>query len=216
MRQKTLIWAMAVFAALAAVPAAHANLIVNGDFEASTSTITTPTGWTNIGHSDGVIPYSLFGTPAYDGSYFYDLGGFGEASGPVGDGIKQTVATSPGTLYRLTFGLSSEDVTGDSILRVIIEGLITDYPLSSTGTFLAKGFATQTIDYLALGPSTTLSFIELLNTSDGNNDPMIDGVIFDVAEVSEVPTGVPEPSTVALFGAVLLCLIALGRTRRFL
>jgi hypothetical protein len=181
---------------------ALANLLVNGDFEASTSSTVTPTGWTNIGHSDGVIPYSLFSTPAYDGLNFYDLGGFGNPSGPVGDGIEQTVATTPATAYRLTFGLSSEDgpEAGNSTLRVSIDGTFTDFFLTSTGTTLGKGFTTEMIDYVATGASTTISFVETANASGGNNDPMIDGVIFAVGEGGNT---VPEPATLALLGAAI-------------
>lgn len=183
---------------------AYANLIVNGGFELGTLSPTiTPTGWTNIGHSDGVIPYASFSTPAYEGQYFYDLGGFGNSSGPIGDGIKQTVATTAGTKYELIFGLSSEDVAGDSTLRVSIDGVITDFLLTSTGTFLGKGFTTQNILYTATGSSTTISFIETANTSGGNNDPMIDCVAFDLeGTVSGCGAGtpIPEPASLALLG----------------
>ena len=193
--------------------AAQANLLVNGDFEASTSTTITPTGWANIGHSDGVIPYSEFSTPAYDGLYFYDLGGFGDPFGPVGDGIMQTVATTPGNEYTLTFGLSSEDVTGNSTLRVSIGGINTDFNLTSTGTFLGKGFTTETINYVATGTLTPIMFIETLNTSGGNNDPMIDGVIFDVSGGGGAE--VPEPATMLLLGSGLIGLAGYGRKKFF-
>lgn len=198
-------FAVAVVVALTSPLAAQANLLVNGNFEASSNSTSTPPGWTNIGHSDGVIPYSEFNTPAYDGLYFYDLGGFGDASGPIGDGIQQTVATTPGTIYTLMFGLSSEDYFGTSALRVLLDGMSVDYNLTSTGTFLGKGFTTESIDYLATSASTTISFIETANSSGGNNDPMIDGVIFDVK------TSVPEPTTMLLLG---LSLIRVAGVRR--
>lgn len=66
---------------------AFANLIVNGGLEAWSDPTVTPPGWTNVGHSDGVIPYTMFGPVAYEGSNYYDLGGFGNAFGPSGDGI---------------------------------------------------------------------------------------------------------------------------------
>ncbi len=188
---------VAALAAAVAIAPAHANLLVNGDFEASSSPTATPPGWTNIGHSDGVIAYSQFSTPAYDGRYFYDLGGFGNASGPVGDGIAQTVITVAGQPYTLTFGLSSEDVRGTSTLDVTIGGLLTQYTQGSTGTFLGKGFTTQTINYIATGATTTIRFIESFNSSGGNNDPLIDGVIF------EGRTAVAEPASAIALAAGL-------------
>ncbi|MGD9616801.1 MAG: DUF642 domain-containing protein [Alphaproteobacteria bacterium] len=198
-------------AMLSSAPA-QANLLVNGDFEISDngfSTTLTPVGWTNIGHSDGVVAYSTFNTPAYDGLYFYDLGGFGDPLGSTGDGIQQTVATTTGVTYRLTFGLSSEDVAGDTTLRVTIDGLSTDFPLTSAGTFLGKGFTTQTIDYVATGATTTISFITAASTNLGNNDPMIDRVIFEA-----VNTAVPEPTSLALLAGGLAGLVLLRRRKQ--
>jgi hypothetical protein len=200
-------FALVAVIALAIPLSAQANLLVNGDFETSTDPVLTPPGWTNIGHSDGVIPYSSFGTPAYDGLYFYDLGGYGDPSGPIGDGIQQTVATTPGTMYRLTFGLSSEDYIGTTTLRVSIDGMYVDYDLNSTGTFIGKGFTTNSIDYLSTGFSTTISFIETTNSSGGNNDPMIDGVIFDLKNAETVP----EPATILLLGFGLAGIAGLRR-----
>lgn len=202
-----------VLAALAALPTGGqaANLLVNGNFEASSSQTITPPGWTNIGHSDGVIAYSVFGTPAYDGNYYYDIGGYGGALPAAGDGITQSVATVIGGAYTLTFGYSSENVSGVTFLDVLIGSQFTQYalPISGTGAFL-KPFTTVSINYVATGISTAISFtVSPQSSSFGNNDPLIDGVIFDGA------TGaVPEPATWAMMLSGFGLVGAAARRRR--
>jgi len=192
-------------------PAMAANLLVNGDFEASTDPTSTPPGWINIGHSDGVISYGIGPLPAFDGNYFYDLGGYGDAFGPVGDGIMQSVATIIGQSYKLSFGLSSEDVAGTSELEVLIGGQATFYSLSSAGTWFLKGFTLQTIDFVATSAITDIKFIETQNSSGGNNDPLIDGVSFAAASPA------PEPASWAMmlggFGLLGASLRAQRRAR---
>ena len=194
--------AAALIVSSGAVEAHAQNLLTNGDFEDSTSQTQTPPGWTNVGHSEGVIAYSAFNTPNYNGAYYYDLGGYGDAFGPVGDGIEQAVATAVGSTYTLTFGLSSENNINAGRLDVYIGSLLTSFDLTQDTRYgvLAKPFVTQTINYTATGNSTLIRFL-IGATSNGNNDPMIDGVSFVATSA-----GVPEPATWALmilgFGAV--------------
>jgi hypothetical protein len=41
---------------------------------------------------------------------------------------------------------------------------------------LTKGFTKETIEFVATSQQTLISFIEIGNTSGGNNDPMIDNI----------------------------------------
>ncbi|MBC9032441.1 PEPxxWA-CTERM sorting domain-containing protein [Sphingomonas sp. JC676] len=191
------------FASCAIASTAQAqNLLVNGGFEDSDSGFVTPTGWTNIGPSNGVVPYSAIGpglTP-YEGDNFYTIGGLGtNGISAIGWGIGQSVATTIGNTYRLTFGFSDENGPGlETVLGVGIGGTVTQYTLTATNAgFFARQFQTATIDYIATGALTNISFT-LLATNElgiiGNNDPLIDGVIFEQIAVGN-PGGVPEPAS---------------------
>jgi hypothetical protein len=195
-------------AILALSGTAQANLLVNGDFEASNSPTATPPGWVNIGHSDGVIAYAAFGTPAYNGNYYYDLGGYGGAAGPIGDGIAQSFATVAGSSYLVTFGLSAENLSGSETLTVAAGNQSIDYVLNpdGSGTF-QRPFATQTFTFTASSALTTLSFIHSAGPG-GNNDPMIDGVSVVLSTAA-----VPEPGTYAMMLAGMAA-FGLGQLRR--
>jgi hypothetical protein len=187
----------AALSLLFAGTAGAADLIANGGFELSNngfSETLTPVGWTNIGHIDGVIAYSLFNTPAYQGNYFYDEGGFGDPGNNPGDGIEQTVSTVAGQHYTLTFGLVGENNGGTEIADVMIGSMLTQYTLTTNSSFgeLAAPFTTYSISYVATGSSTTIAFTtDAASPSFGNNDPMIDGISF-------VGSSIPEPSTWAM------------------
>ena len=205
--------AFATLALSAVAASAHASsLLVNGDFELTNngySQVATPLGWHSVGHVDGVIAYSLFGTPAYDGSYFYDLGGFGQVFPTPGDGIEQTVATNIGTSYTLQFGLSGENVSGAAILNVLINGTLQQsfaVPQSFGLGAFRNPFVTQSLTYTADSLASTIRFT-VTGGPLGNNDPLIDAVSFDVSP-AQGPQPVPEPAT---WLAVLTGLLASKR-----
>lgn len=186
----------AALVAASVAPAQAANLIVNGGFEASTSQTATPPGWTNIGHTDGVIAYAAFGTPAYDGSYFYDIGGYGKATPNVNDGIMQTIATVAGQTYRLTFGYTGENTPGvQTVLGVTAGSVVNQYTIVGTNLPpFQEPFKTTSFDFVASGPTTDIKFQIFGSTLIGYNDPLIDKVIVEAVQRG----GVPEPAAWAM------------------
>jgi hypothetical protein len=199
MNSKIMILATLVTATLVSQNAQASELIVNGGFEASSSNVTTPPGWTNIGHTDGVLQYATTApniTP-YEGLNFYSLGGAGNNGfANNGDGITQSVATVSGDTYQLNFGLSDENAPGaTTVLAVTIGSQVTDLTLvADSSGFFNKPFALTTVSYLASSDLTAISFTLVSTTNFGNNDPLIDGVSFQDASVGAVP----EPSTWAM------------------
>ena len=192
---------LVLVAALAALPAAaHAdNLLVNGDFEASTSHFTTPPGWYNIGHTEGVIAYSDTGTPAFDGAEFYVFGGFA-SNGllSIGEGIGQNVATTAGDIYKLSFGYTGENCPGCStVFTVNIGAFATDFTIVSDASgFFNKPFTVTDISgYVATAGTTALTFVVKSSTDLGNNDPIIDRVVFERTGTTNVSGAIPEPAT---------------------
>lgn len=211
--------ALATVLAVAPAAAQAANLLTNGDFEASTSHFVTPPGWFNIGHTEGVLSYSDVGLPAFDGEQLYVFGGVASNGFlSVGEGIGQNVATTAGDIYRLEFGYTGENCPGcTTVFTVNIGGFSQDFTLVADASgFFHKPFTVAEIGgYVATGGATTLSFVVKSMTNPGNNDPIIDRVIFERTGTTNVPGGVPEPATWALLLAGFgFAGIALRRRRR--
>jgi hypothetical protein len=200
MNSKIAILAALLAAALASESAQAVELIVNGGFEASSNNFTTPPGWTNVGHEDGVLQYATTApniTP-YQGLNFYSLDGAGDNGVFIAnDGITQSVATVTGASYQLTFGLSGENGPGGiTTLAVTIGSQTTDFTITSDSSgFFSKPLALTTISYVATSAITAISFIETASNDGGNNDALIDGVSFQGPSVT---SAVPEPSTWAM------------------
>src|SRR6266404_7787924 len=106
---------------------AHAgpNLLTNGSFENTTNFVnqgndtmdlpvgsTLMPGWTVAGshYLSWIGPTNPFGVTASDGSYFLDLTGY--IFGAPFSGVSQTIATSPGSTYQLSFDLGSSSSWG--------------------------------------------------------------------------------------------------------
>ena len=105
------------------IPAvSYANLLTDGSFENTTNfsntgndtmilqpgNSTAMPGWTVVGTEDAELawigPANPYGIPlmASDGSYFLDLTGYNNGA-PYQRGVKQTIATTAGATYQLSF-----------------------------------------------------------------------------------------------------------------
>jgi len=209
-------------AALCMALNSHANLLVNGSFENGNFVPSEPgsmllsagatdiTGWTVIGGGlawDGPTnPYNL---TASDGNYFLDLTGDYDAA-PYG-GVQQTIATTIGGQYELTFDIGTS-TTYDSN-----EGSVPLIPVSvlATAGSSSQLFTTTTptginqwesfsYDFTATSASTLISL-------QGQATENIQYIGLDNVSVQLVP----EPGTLALFaGSGLFALIGWRRSRK--
>jgi hypothetical protein len=166
---------------------ASANLVTNGNFDAdSPPAQTAPFGWTL--------------TRAPSGSDFFiggnDFGGFSPpnsanfgATGAFDDTLSQVLSTIAGQTYTISFELAHDSTNTENDFSASFGA---DQILSLTNT-ASFGFTLFTATAVASSGSTTLSF-------SGRENPAwyeLDNV--DV----EGATAVPEPGSLAIFGAAL-------------
>ncbi len=192
---------------------AHAaNLLTNGSFEDTTNFVdqgndtmdlnvgsTSMPGWTVSGsHYVSWIgptnPFNLTASPS-GGSYFLDLTGY--INGAPFSGVTQTIATTPGASYLLTFDLGSSPQWG-------LQDGLTATAGSASAVFTSTNSGSQTnlwqpesLAFTASGAATTIS---LVGNSGGNY------IGLDNVSVVQTVAGVPEPAMWAMmligFGSV--------------
>jgi hypothetical protein len=205
----------------------HAS-ITNGSFETPTvpagsytdylSGSTGITGWTVVGSGGDVAVVSGsfaeggVAFPAEDGSQWLDLTGVTANST---EGVEQTVATTAGTSYTLSFWVGNVDNPGASFgttsaVNVYLSGvggtLLGTFTNSSTtsNTLVWQQF---TPTFTATGSSTTIDFINEDPSTDNSNG--LDNVVL-TANASVTP----EPTTVILYGTGLLSIMGLALRRK--
>lgn len=209
-------------AAVLAVPVAGkaTNVVTNGSFEDTTNfvpnsqdTMTLPVGstampgWTVAGGEPlaWIGPTNPFGLTASDGSYFLDLTGYVTGGPPFSGVASQTIATSPGSTYLLSFDLGSSSTYGlPDALTAKVAAASQTFTSTAAGT---NNWQTETLMFAATATTTTISLIG----EAGDNYIGLDNV--SVIFVSG-PSAIPEPASLALLGASLGGLGLMRRRKR--
>jgi hypothetical protein len=211
----------AVFA-LAAVDA-QANIISNGSFETTSPSVTAGsfqnfipggtgiTGWTVVGAAGTDV--SVVSTTyvseccafdAEDGSNWLDLTGFNSNNDT--EGVQQTVATTIGDVYALSFFVGNVHDPGGvygttSTVNVSANGVSLGAFQNSCATCNpALTWQLFTTTFTATAGSTTVVFLNGDPGSDNSNG--LDNV--SLVDNGPASTATPEPSSLLLFGAALL------------
>ena len=217
---------------LACFVPANANLILNPSFELPVVGTAPPafasypvppgtgiTDWMVVGAPGTEVSlvngtYSkeccTFAPDPSDGAQWLDLTGF---SSNQFEGVQQTVTTTIGTTYDLSFlignvydpgGVFGTTSTVQVRLGGIAGAVLGNFTNSSTtpGVITWMPFATT---FVATAGSTTLDFLNLDPVTDNSNG--LDSLVL----TAEAAPGIPEPGTLSLLG---MGIIGLGLTRR--
>lgn len=210
---RRLVAAAAVVLPLAALgSAAQANLLVNGSFEDGAfvnqgnqtmslapgssvingwTVLTDATAWINAGNP--------FGLAASDGNRFLDLTNY--SAGAPFAGLSQTIATTAGATYTLSFDLGGSNAWGRPD-ALVASAAGTSVPFTTgpaSATTPNNDWYHESMTFVAAGASTTVT----LQGSAGFNYIGLDNAsVVLVSGPGPVPA-IPEPGTWVLMAAGL-------------
>ena len=195
---------------------AHANLIVNGDFENpnigsapfKTYTGSGIPGWTIApGTNVDIVNAGYFGAGANSGTgQFVDLNG----TGPGSQGeMSQDFATLSGATYQLTFLYANNFIGGPSSssaqVEITVSGLNT-MVTHSTSSSSGLDWTQFTATFVAGSNLSTLTLKSLVAAGNG-------GVLFDNIVIEQIAAPIPEPASMIAMGSGVIGLFAFARRR---
>lgn len=175
--------------------AAHAQLVANGSFESGDFT-----GWTVSGDTGFVGVCDVSTCP---GNFAPEDGNYAAYFGPVGDTatISQTIATTPGDTYALSFYLANP-VGGTPNYFSVTFG---NSSFSFTNFGVAFGWQQFVMTTVATSDETNLSFTF-------RNDPAY-WFLDNVAVQQQGGGTVPEPGSIVLLGSGIVGIAAFARRK---
>lgn len=203
----TLATAGAAHATAAGVPAPQPRAVAvppafsDGSFETPTApakSFTTRTAGQSIGPwtvTKGSVDHTGAGYwAAADGDQVVDL------NGSEAGGVAQTFATTPGTRYKVTYSLAGNFSGGPAVKtgRVLVNGVnAQNFSFDATGkTALDMGYSTETFEFSATVPQTTLAFDSTTGTAAS---PSAYGPVLDAVSVSaECCNNCPNPAAATI------------------
>jgi len=178
-----------------------ANLVVNGDFENSSSP--QPFGWTLSGTGFETNSAGF----AHGGTY-----GFGIDGNSAGGYITQNLATTIGTTYSISFWLDPRSTAAGNTFSLSFDGSAIS-PTLAVGTNLPNGYHQYTYTALTGSASTAL---KLTWTASSGNYMALDDVLVDVAPGAGPGATTPVPVPAAVWSGLSLLggLGLVGRVKR--
>ena len=184
-------------------PSAFANLITNSGFETPLVNGASGYNYRYTGDAGWGWTTGARGAVQFNGVYApgnLQVVGAGDQSIQlelVGDYVEQSIATTIGTTYTLSFLLGAYAPPGTSALRVSVGGIGDNFFAGDTS------WDTEALNFTATLASTSIRFTNN-NAGPGFTYPHLDNISLDVASV-------PAPATLAMLG---LGLAALGLSLR--
>jgi hypothetical protein len=171
------------------------NLVQNGGFETGDFS-----DWTVSGDTTLIGVCSLSTCP---GGYAPFDGTYSAYFGPVGDTatIAQTITTTPGQQYNLSFYLANP--VGGTPNYFSVQFGTASFSFTNFGT--AFNWQQFTLSTVATGDQTSLSFTF-------RNDPAY-WFLDDVSVTQGGSGSVPEPGTIVLFGSGMLGIVGIARRK---